>query len=99
MPDYVIHIGPHKTGSSYLQWSFLKYRTELLARGICYPDNWGTTNAHFGLVCRLRAGDVVQLRADFDRLSQSGHETILLSAEDLSGLNTQEIERLKDLLD
>jgi hypothetical protein len=91
-------MGPHKTGSSYLQWSFLKYRDRLLDRGICYPDDWGTVNAHFGLVDRLRSGDVTRLAAAFDRLSRSGHETILLSAEDLSGLNAEELRRLKDLL-
>jgi len=98
MPNYVVHVGPHKTGSSYLQWSFLKYRSELLARGICYPDEWGTTNAHFGLVDRLRAGNVVQLAAEFGRLSRAGYGTILLSAEDLSGLNGEQIRRFKDLL-
>jgi len=98
MPNYVIHVGPLKTGSSYLQWSFLKYRNELLARGICYPDDWGTVNAHYWLVDRLLAGDMAPLAADFDRLSRSGYETILLSSEGLSGLNTEQIGRLRDLL-
>jgi hypothetical protein len=98
MPNYVVHVGPHKTGSSYLQWSFLKYRNELLARGICYPDDWGTINAHAWLVDRLQAGDVGQLAADFDRLSRSGYETVLLSSEGLSGLNPEQIGRLRDML-
>src|SRR6185312_4862270 len=37
-PRYVIHIGPHKTGTTYLQHAFAKTQKELLAEGIYYPD-------------------------------------------------------------
>jgi hypothetical protein len=94
MTKFIIHVGPHKTGSSYLQWCFRAFQDELLARGIYYPHEWdGTEYAHYGLVLRLRNEEPL-LAKDFDRLFARGDDSVLLSAEDLSGLAP---ERLKDL--
>ena len=70
-PDAEIH-NPRRaafSGTSYLQHSFEKFKQELLARGIYYPDEWGgTVIAHYGLVVRLRSAESADLAEDFDRL-------------------------------
>lgn len=99
MTKYIIHIGPHKTGSSYLQQTFESVRNDLLAEGVCYPDVWGATaaHAHFGLVHALGSGEdaTAKLSADFARLYRAGYDYILLSAEDLSILAPEGIQRLR----
>ena len=46
MTNYIIHVGPHKTGSTYLQQMFLKHRNEFASHGFEYPEELLTINAH-----------------------------------------------------
>ena len=39
-PTFILHIGPHKTGTTYLQLSFKAQRSGMEARGILYPAKW-----------------------------------------------------------
>jgi hypothetical protein len=99
MPRYVVHVGPHKTGSTYLQACFGQLRSYLAARGIVHPDGWserGQVSQHL-LFQRLRAGDP-SLAAEFAALNASAHEIVLLSAEDLADLTPDEIARLGELI-
>ena len=83
MPRYVIHVGPFKTGSSYMQFGFKRYRDQLARHGI-YCDTalsggplWNRdipkTNAEHGT-------DLAASEAD-------RHEVILISNERLSSSN------------
>jgi hypothetical protein len=98
MPRYVIHIGPHKTGTTYLQRSFTRMRPDLAARGICYPDCWGGPDGHHNLVEQIWGGNDRSAKAEADRLNGSGFATILLSSETLSYLSDAEVPRLHALL-
>ena len=101
LPRYVIHIGPHKTGTTYLQGSFRRLRPELLRRGILYPEFWWQSVrnwSHSRLVEQLTGGDCEALSGHFNALNASGHRIILISAEDLSGLEPDHIPMLKSLL-
>ena len=42
MTRFIIHIGPHKTGSTYLQNHLTQNRAALIGRGIYYPREWTT---------------------------------------------------------
>jgi hypothetical protein len=94
MPTYLFHVGPHKTGSTYLQKSFDKSRSALAASGILYPEQWQDGVGHFGLVRRLRFLDPA-LRLEFAELNESSIKMVLLSAEDLSDLPKESLEFLK----
>jgi hypothetical protein len=100
MPRYLIHIGPHKTGSSYLQSAFQALRPHLHSRGVWYPEQWQGEDrlGHHRLAQRLRAGWDDGLVEEFAALNSSNHETILLSAEDLSDLKAEEVATLKGLM-
>jgi hypothetical protein len=97
LPSYLIHIGPHKTGTTYLQRSFDKLRPALAARGVCYPDYWGGSDGHHSLVEQLWRSDDRRAKAEFDRLNRAGFETILLSSETFSYLSDDDVRRLHAL--
>jgi hypothetical protein len=99
LPTYLIHIGPHKTGTTYLQRSFDQLRPALAARGICYPDYWGSSDGRHRLVEQLWSGGERLAKAEFDRLNRGGSNTILLSSETLSYLSDDDVRRLHRLLD
>lgn len=96
MPRYVIHVGPHKTGTTYLQHAFTKLRSRFAARGIEYPGEWGGIHGHHQLANAL--GTDASLRTAFDRLNRSGAETILLSSESFAYSTDADVEALHDLL-
>jgi hypothetical protein len=100
MPHYVIHIGPHKTGSTYLQVTFQNLSIPLLERGILYPLQWVAPHApgHFALANRLRSGSDAALADEFQELNASSHKTILISSEDLSRLSPENLASLKSYL-
>lgn len=100
MPRYIIHVGPHKTATTYLQVLFRSLSPQLLDRGVLYPHEWlhGFTEGHYHLAARLGADSHASLRHDFDRLNNSGCQTILISAEDLCSLSTDQLMVLKSFL-
>jgi hypothetical protein len=101
MPAFIIHIGPHKTGTTYLQLSLKANRQALLSRGIIYPEVWDYAPgnpSHLPLMQKLKAGDHDGLAPAFSRLLASGAQTILLSAEDLSNLDAPAVLLLQSLL-
>ena len=101
MPRFIIHIGPHKTGSTYLQLSFRGLRQKLAARGVLFPDFWELAPGNpsqLPLTQQLRAGDMDKLAPRFAELRASGAQQILLSSEDLSNAEAPMLERLRELL-
>jgi hypothetical protein len=101
MPEFVIHIGPHKTGTTYLQLHFRAMRAALEERGIVFPEFWELAPGNpsqLPLMHQLRAGQLEQLRPRFAELLASGAERILLSSEDLSNLEPPAIELLHALI-
>src|ERR1700733_3237837 len=98
MPGYLIHIGPHKTGTTYLQASFGKLRPFLSDAGIIYPEHWQEGPGHFRLVQRLKAFDQ-GLLSEFAELNRTPTKLVLISAEDLSDLPKESIEFLRKCID
>jgi len=101
MPEYVIHIGPPKVGSKYLQTSFAARSDSLKEIGVYYPVNdFSTTREvwHRILCDRLKSGDE-QLKKIFEDLNYGGYSYIVLSFEGFFGLNDQALGYLKSLID
>lgn len=96
MPRYVIHVGPHKTGTTYLQHGFAALRSQFATRGIDYPGEWGGIHGHHQLAITLRTD--ASLQTAFDRFNRSGAETILLSSESFAYSSDADVEALHDLL-
>jgi len=77
MTQFVIHVGPHKTGTTYLQEAFAHLRPYLAERGVHYPSLWGGV-AHYQLYDELATIPNPALEAQFARLRTAGHPTVLM---------------------
>jgi hypothetical protein len=99
MPRYVIHVGPHKTGSTYLQASFAQHQADLSNRGIIYPGQWrdGNQASHVALFRRLRGRDP-GLAVEFATLNDSPYKIVLISSEAMADLKLDELAFLRELL-
>jgi hypothetical protein len=101
MPKFVIHIGPHKTGSTYLQLQFAWARAQLAERGVVLPECWELAPgnpSHLRLVEQLRQGQKDVLAPIFAELLARKEDIILLSSEDLSILEEGPLTLLRDFL-
>jgi hypothetical protein len=97
---YLIHIGPHKTGTTALQAGFKHHRNDLLNRGILYPEQWdlSTDNStHMRLVDRLRRCDKL-LEQEFNALNNSKYSYVLISSEDLVDLPLDSVIYFKHIV-
>jgi hypothetical protein len=86
-----IHIGPHKTGTSSIQWFLKENRAELLKYGYFVPDSGANHGAHHALarkLCGQELRDHQQLAtANFVRaLDETPSEAVVISSEALEGL-------------
>ncbi len=101
MAKFVIHIGPHKTGTTYLQLGFRALRAELAAHGTIFPEFWELAPgnpSHLKLTLQLRDGNNTDLAPRFAELLATGADRVLLSSEDLSNLDTPALEKLRALI-
>ncbi|WP_417242553.1 glycosyltransferase family 2 protein [Celeribacter sp.] len=94
----VLHIGQHKTGSTYLQHQLIAHREALKSRGILVPltgfaqedqfdTRTGGTPGHQGLLFALRAADEAVWDALWREVRKSGAHTVVISCENM-GLPT-----------
>lgn len=100
MPRYLIHIGPHKTGTTALQSGFRRHRDDLLKRGIYYPEHWylsGDNSTHLPLTRQLRSREKC-LEQEFNELNNSTYSHILISSEDLVDLPWDSIVYFKHII-
>jgi hypothetical protein len=95
--QFVVHLGPHKTGTTYLQESFVRLRSQLRERGTLYPDWWGIL-AHGELLQRLLEPPSPELEAQFAKLHADRAERVLISIEGLVGLPEKSIFYLRNLI-
>lgn len=95
---FVLHVGPHKTGSTYLQAAFSLAAADLRARGILYPMGLGSLQGHFPLVHLIQQRETAALRDWFARFATAGLPTVLLSSENFIFLDRAELQTLRALM-
>lgn len=101
MPHYVIHIGAHKTGTTYLQLVFQALRPALRKAGILFPALWRESEEQPGnhqLYKHLAAGEVDSLRPAFAGFAESDVTQVLLSTENLTYLPEAGVRALRSLM-
>jgi hypothetical protein len=86
-----IHIGPHKTGTSSIQWFLKENRAELLKHGYFVPESGANRGAHHAIARKLCGQDLrahqQSAAANFVRaLDQTPSEAVIVSSEALGGL-------------
>ena len=102
MPKYILHIGPPKSGSKYIQSQLFHSRAFLATNGVLYPENWRTRPDkiwHDAVRDGLREGK--DLKADFDDINAKRAEKVILTCETceaFDGLKLPELERLREYI-
>ncbi len=96
----VLHVGPHKTGSTYLQSRLRDSRIALAAAGWAYPDFGMLHFAHHGICEWLMGtpGAPGEVNDASLRDMVARHEHVLLSSEDFVHLNAAQLARLRAAL-
>ena len=89
----VLHVGLHKTGTTFVQHHLRHYRADLLGAGVLIPETGfddvengrsGALSGHQGLVRALRQQDDATWAALHREISDHPARTVLISAENLS---------------
>ena len=88
-----LHVGPHKTATTYLQKMFSEKRRELLERGIDYPEKGVFLYGHHEIAQDILGGDTKKLA---EVLQDCETKSLLLSSENFDGLTEGGIDRLMD---
>jgi hypothetical protein len=86
-----IHVGPHKTGTSSIQWFLSENRAELLEHGYFVPESGANHGAQHALARKLCGQELRNHQqseaANFARaLDATPSEAVIVSAEALEGL-------------
>jgi hypothetical protein len=86
-----IHVGPHKTGTSSIQWFLRENRADLLNHGYFVPEAERPSGPHHALVEKLSGLDVGEHREplvarSIQALLETKCEAIVISSEALEGL-------------
>ncbi len=107
MPRTVLHVGPHKTGTSYLQAALCERRPQLLEAGWLYPQ---PSPSHVSPVASfLMSNGLWEKEAELQPVPEQSWEpfidtisrwdgSLLLSAENLGGLYSEALARVIDAL-
>src|SRR4029453_5857392 len=86
-----IHIGPHKTGTSSIQWFLKENRAELLKYGYFVPESGANHGAHHALASKLCGQELRDHQqsgaAEFSRaLDETSSDAVVVSSEALKPL-------------
>jgi hypothetical protein len=86
-----IHVGPHKTGTTSIQWFLKENRAELLRQGYFVPESENMHGAHHPLVRQLCGQEMPKRQPDwvtkFARaIKETACEVIVISSEVLEDL-------------
>ena len=86
-----IHVGPHKTGTTSIQWFLQENRAELLKHVYFVPESETKPGAHYALAEKLAGLEVGQDREplvtrSIREIAEAPAEAIVISCEALEGL-------------
>jgi hypothetical protein len=101
MARFVIHVGPHKTGTTYLQRCLDQNAAAFRRQGIIVPTEWRDSPenpSHTGLVRPIRQGRAADLAGIFNEWRRLPDALIALSSETIFECNDDELQALRDLL-
>jgi len=101
MPRFVIHAGPHKTGTTYLQRCLDFNAPRLLGRGTLVPTEWNHSQqnpSHGGLIRLLNEAGYADLEAKFEEWRHSRLKTVVISSEDIATLSPDGLGMLRQLI-
>ena len=84
MTRFILHIGPHKTGTTYIQETLFALRERLESRGVHIPAVWSAAPglpSHMRLVWGLRRGGIEEIEEDLRKIMASRYDRVVVSCE------------------
>jgi hypothetical protein len=97
MKKLLLHVGPHKTASTYVQSNLVHNRDVLGARDVCYPRSLVVSPGHHAVVTHLTNGQTAPFDALLEEVAPYG--TVVLSSENFTRLEPARIETLLGLFE
>ncbi len=98
MTKIILHVGAHKTGTTYIQKVFDNNHKKLAEKGILYPKRWlGNLWGHHELVFKIRRNETENLTKVFEELKEK-YNTIIISSENFEDFNKNQFLTLKNIL-
>jgi hypothetical protein len=95
MKSLVLHIGPHKTGSTYIQRRLFDNAEKLESAGVAYPSTGINFLYGHHQIARLAGqGEPSKLRALLEPLAELGAPVLILSSENFDRLKRDGIAKL-----
>jgi hypothetical protein len=101
MPNFIVHVGPHKTGSTYIQRRLAASHLVLQRQGIDIPRDWQDSDenpTHTGLTRRLNADRVNELERQFLSWQAGAYKHVVLSTEELVNASAEALSILRKLI-
>jgi hypothetical protein len=84
-----IHVGPHKSGTTSIQWFLQENRAELLQQGCFVPESETKCGAHHALAEGLAGLDLREHRQSLTKSSRAiaqSYDAIIISSDALEGI-------------
>ena len=101
MTRFIVHVGPHKTGTTYIQQTLAALHDTLLGRGIYVPSVWDAAPglpSHMKLAWAIRNRDVALVQRQIHEMLGQRYQTVVISCEALSRLDPEQVVQLRQLL-
>lgn len=96
MKKLILHIGPQKTGTTYIQKCLLDHRTDLEASQTYYPDLFFSYYGHHDLSTYYTFNaEVAGFKDSLARLKRT-EGNVILSSENLSNAAIESVARMKE---
>ena len=96
---FIIHIGPHKTGSTYIQKTLFENKNKLKEVGIVYPDTLNETHiAHHDLAEKLYTKQYSEANIILSDMKNTDLD-ILISSENFDRLDEEDVQVLAQALE
>lgn len=100
LPKLYVHIGAHKTGSTYIQKMCAEHEAELLDQGVLYLKAGRKYFGHHQFVDMVRGNvPIEEVRSLVADEVKGGFNSILISSENFEYIQEHEIKRLLSLFD
>lgn len=95
--DIYLHVGPHKTGSSHVQYFLNRFKTSLGDRGFCFPAATVKDHHKFAMIFHMNnENDLPRFKSWFIDDCLSKGKKLILSSESFSRLNVEAITKMKE---
>ncbi|GAA6135066.1 hypothetical protein NBRC116188_18560 [Oceaniserpentilla sp. 4NH20-0058] len=98
MNRLILHIGPHKTGSTYIQRELFNSKEKLLTNNLLYPSTMLEMFGHTGLANSIKTNSLSDFKSEISDINNFSGD-VILSSENFFNLDELGIKILEESLE